>query len=61
MGKPASDKQLIHMLMDEPLLKRLDNFRIKYRLDSRSEAARWLMKAALDKDLAPKPAAKKER
>jgi len=30
-------------------------------LDSRSEAARWLMKAALDKDLAPKPAAKKER
>ena len=48
MGKPASDKQLIHMLMDEPLLKRLDDFRIK-------------MKAALDKGLAPKPAAKKEQ
>jgi hypothetical protein len=57
MGKPANGKQLVHLLMDEPLLKQLNDFRIKFRLDSRSETARWLIKAALDKDLAPKPGA----
>jgi len=34
-------------------LKRLEDFRFKHRFESRSEAARWLMKAALDAKLAP--------
>jgi metal-responsive CopG/Arc/MetJ family transcriptional regulator len=46
--------QLIHMLMDKSLLKRLDDFRFKHRMESRSEAARALMKLALDNKLAPK-------
>ena len=53
----ADDKdvvQMIHMRVDASLLKRLDDFRFKQRFESRSEAARWLMKAALDAKLAPK-------
>jgi metal-responsive CopG/Arc/MetJ family transcriptional regulator len=46
--------QMVHMRVDQSLLKRLDDFRFKRRFGSRSEAARWLMKAALDAKLAPK-------
>jgi hypothetical protein len=49
----AADKQMVHMLIDEPLLKRLDDFRFNYRFESRSEAARWLMGWALDKNAKP--------
>jgi metal-responsive CopG/Arc/MetJ family transcriptional regulator len=42
------------MRLDVPLLKRLDDFRFKYRFESRSEAARWLMKHALDQKPTPK-------
>jgi hypothetical protein len=54
--KAIDEKQLVHMRLDIPLLKRLDDFRFKYRFESRSEAARWLMKLALDQKAAPKPA-----
>ncbi|MGA2268138.1 MAG: hypothetical protein ABSH44_06665 [Bryobacteraceae bacterium] len=42
------------MRLDQALLKRLEDFRFRHRFQSRSEAARWLMKAALDAKLAPK-------
>lgn len=46
--------QLVHILIDQALLKRVDDFRFKHRLLSRSEAARALMKLALEARLAPK-------
>jgi metal-responsive CopG/Arc/MetJ family transcriptional regulator len=54
--KTADDKhsketvtgQLVHMRFDPQLLKRLDDFRFRHRFESRSEAARWLMKYTLD-------------
>jgi hypothetical protein len=53
MPTEAKESRLIHMLMDQPLLKRLDDFRFKHRFESRSEAARWLINWALDQK--PKP------
>jgi len=50
------ESQMMHIRMDQPLLKRLDDFRFKHRFESRSEAARWLMKLALDQ----KPTLKRE-
>ena len=44
---------MVHMRLDLPLLKRLDDFRFKNRFESRSEAARWLLKFALDQKPAP--------
>ena len=49
-----SEKQLVHMQFDLPLLKRLDDFRFKHRFESRSEAARWLLKLALDQKPVPR-------
>jgi metal-responsive CopG/Arc/MetJ family transcriptional regulator len=51
---------MAHMRLDRPLVKRLDDFRFKYRFESRSEAARWLMKYALDQKPAPKTPGGKE-
>ena len=53
MAKTADENQMVHLRMDQALLKRLEDFRFGHRLESRSEAARWLMKAALDAKLAP--------
>jgi len=47
------ESQLLHMRLELPLLKRLDDFRFKHRFESRSEAARWLMNSALDAKLTP--------
>jgi metal-responsive CopG/Arc/MetJ family transcriptional regulator len=54
MTQATDEKQLVHMRLDRPLLKRLEDFRFKHRFESRSEAARWLMKAALDAKVMPK-------
>jgi metal-responsive CopG/Arc/MetJ family transcriptional regulator len=54
MADPPEEKQqMIHMRVEHALLKRLDDFRFRYRFESRSEVARWLMKAALDAKLRP--------
>jgi metal-responsive CopG/Arc/MetJ family transcriptional regulator len=52
MEKP--DKQYVNVLFDEKLLSRVDDFRFKNRVASRTEAIRWLIKAALDQKLTPK-------
>jgi metal-responsive CopG/Arc/MetJ family transcriptional regulator len=52
--KAGDETQMVHMRLDVPLLKRLDDFRFKHRFGSRSEAARWLMKFALDQKPSPK-------
>ena len=48
MPKQEEAKQMVHMLLEQNLLKRLDDFRFKNRLESRSKAARWLLQWALD-------------
>jgi metal-responsive CopG/Arc/MetJ family transcriptional regulator len=47
-------KQYVNVLFEEKLLSRIDDFRFKQRFQSRTEAIRWLIKAALDAKLAPK-------
>jgi hypothetical protein len=56
MVSPEEDdsKQMIHMRLDGDLLKRLEDFRFANRFQTRTEAVRWLIEAALDKKLAPK-------
>jgi hypothetical protein len=53
VAKESDEKQMIHMRMDQSILKRLDDFRFKHRFESRSDAARWLLNWALDQK--PKP------
>jgi len=48
MPRKEDEKQMVHMRLEESLLKRLDDFRFKYRFESRSQAARWLLRWALD-------------
>ena len=48
------EKQYVNVLFDDKLLSRVDDFRFKHRFQSRNEAIRWLIKAALDSKLAPK-------
>ena len=47
-------KPMVHRRLDRTLLKRLEDFRIRYHLVSRAEAARWLLEAELDLQLSPK-------
>jgi|CZKX01.1.fsa_nt_gi hypothetical protein len=47
-------KQMVHMRLDRTLLKRLEDFRLRYHLGSRTAAARWLLETALDLKLSPK-------
>jgi hypothetical protein len=48
-----SDKPKLIFVIDEPLLKRIDDFRFEYRFPSRAAAVIWLLKYALKQ--APKP------
>lgn len=48
-----NETQFIHIIVDMPLLKRVDDFRFDGRFKTRTEAVRWLLKAALDAKLAP--------
>ena len=50
----AEQKQYVNVLFEEKLLSRVDDFRFKNRFASRTEAIRWLIKAALDAKLSPK-------
>jgi len=43
------DAKLLHILIPQKLLKRIDDFRFKHRYESRAEAVRYLLSWALDK------------
>ena len=45
----SSNKPKILLLIEEELLKRIDDFRFENRIDSRSEAMRQLIKEALER------------
>jgi len=47
-------KLYVNVLFDQKLLSRVDDFRFKHRFTSRTEALRWLIKAALDSKVTPK-------
>ena len=46
-------KRYISLLLDESVLKDIDDFRFKHRFPSRTEAIRWLIEFALKQK--PKP------
>jgi metal-responsive CopG/Arc/MetJ family transcriptional regulator len=48
-----TDKPIINLVIDPSLLLAVDNFWHDNRFVSRSEAVRWLIQAALDKNLKP--------
>jgi metal-responsive CopG/Arc/MetJ family transcriptional regulator len=54
MRTPTDNNKMVHMRLNQLLLKRLEDFRFRHRFASRSAAARWLMKAALEAKLTPK-------
>lgn len=53
IGVSQSKKPLTTLLLDEELLKKIEDFRYKNRFPSRAAAMKWLMNAALDKKLRP--------
>jgi metal-responsive CopG/Arc/MetJ family transcriptional regulator len=53
-GVPSS-KPFVHLVLDDELLQRIDDFRFGFRLPSRSAAIRWLIVAALDQNPIPEP------
>jgi hypothetical protein len=50
-----TEKPFLHFLIDEALLKRIDDFRYKNRLPTRAAAIKWLLEWALAQKPAPKP------
>lgn len=44
----------LNLLLDEELLKKIEDFRFKHRFKNRTEAIRWLIDAALKAKLVPK-------
>jgi metal-responsive CopG/Arc/MetJ family transcriptional regulator len=53
-----TSKPVVNLVLDPELLSRIDEFWHDQRFNARSEAMRWLIEAALDKKLTPKPAKK---
>jgi metal-responsive CopG/Arc/MetJ family transcriptional regulator len=50
----ASSKPLLNFFIDQELLDKIGVFWHKHKFKTRSEAIRWLLKAALDAKLVPK-------
>jgi hypothetical protein len=48
-----SKKPLLNFIVDEALLKRIDDFRFKHRFQTRAAAVKWLLDWALRQK--PKP------
>ena len=48
------EKRLLSFLIDEDILRRVEDFRFENRFPTRAGAIAWLLQAALDKKLAPK-------
>lgn len=49
----GTDKPILNFVVDPELLKKLDDFRFKYRFVTRAAAVKWLLEAALAAKLAP--------
>jgi DNA-binding Xre family transcriptional regulator len=55
-----ANSQMVHMRLGPLLLKRLEDFRLLNRVETRTEAVRWLIQGALDKKLTPKAVGEEE-
>ncbi|MGI9073353.1 MAG: hypothetical protein ACR2JB_19055 [Bryobacteraceae bacterium] len=55
-----TDKPFLHFVIEEELLKRLDDFRFKHRFESRAAAIKWLLGWALDQKPRPTPRPEKQ-
>lgn len=53
-------QRYVNILFNQESLERIDNFRFEHRFESRTEAIRWLIQAALDKKLKPSKATEKK-
>jgi hypothetical protein len=51
---PTSEKPYLNFVIEEKLLKRLDDFRFKCRFATRAAAIKWLLAWALDQKPTPK-------
>ncbi len=49
----GSEKPFLHFVLDEALLKRLDDYRFTHRFTSRAAAIKWLLEWSLKQN--PKP------
>jgi hypothetical protein len=43
------DWQLVHMRIDAELIKKLETFRFRHRIETRTEAIEWLLNWALER------------
>lgn len=50
----ASNKPFLNFVIDEELLKKIDNFRYDNRFPSRAAAIKWLLAWALKQNPSPK-------
>lgn len=50
----GTEKPILNFVIDLELRDRVDDFWHEHRFKTRAEAIRWLIRAALDKKLAPK-------
>jgi len=53
MPTATPGKQPVHVLLEEDLVEKLDDFRFTNRFETRAAALRWLLRWALERD--PKP------
>jgi hypothetical protein len=49
----ADDKQMVHLRLEETLIRQLEDFRFRHRFPTRTAAVKWLLRAALQRKLAP--------
>lgn len=49
----GSDKPFLHFVVEEDLLKRVDDWRFKHRFPTRASAIKWLLDWALKQKPAP--------
>jgi metal-responsive CopG/Arc/MetJ family transcriptional regulator len=52
---PPSDKPFLNFVIDQQLLKRVDDFRYKHRFPTRAAAIKWLLDYALSQKPTPEP------
>jgi hypothetical protein len=50
-----SKKPFVTLIIDEDLLKRIEDYRFKHRFQSRAAAMKWLLSWALDQKPKPPP------
>lgn len=51
----ASQKPMLTFVIDDALLRRIDDYRFEHRFESRAAAIKWLMEWALDQTPQPSP------